>query len=269
MRKLAVVLLSATLLSSPALAESKIVGTYSGSEVTSEQVMEQFKPMLEMDPENQGKKFSELEKGTKEMLVKSYINQKLLSHEAKKLGISNSPEFKEKLKMAEMQIAQQELIDRHLKTAITDKMISEEYKKMSDSVKGKKEAKASHILLDSEEKAKEVKKKLSKGSKFEALVKEYSKDEGSKNAGGEIGYVMKDQVVPEFGDKLFSMKKGEISDPVKTSFGWHIIKMIDMRDIKVPPLEEVKQGIKNKLSREVIEKYIEKLNKEAKVEIKL
>jgi parvulin-like peptidyl-prolyl isomerase len=270
MKKLAVMFLSATLLSTPVLAEKDmVVGSYSGGEVTTSQVMQQFKPVLAMQPENKGKNFSELEKKVQELLVRGYINQKLFEKEADKLGIRNSKEFKEKLKIAESQMLQQELIERHLKVAVTDKMVSDDYAKLAKSLKGQKEVKASHILVDTEEKAKEIKKKINKGTKFEALVKEFSKDEGSKANDGELGYVLKGQLVPEFESKAFSMKQGEISDPVKTQFGWHIIKVLDSRAVKVPSKEQVENGIRGKLSREAVEKYFTKLAENANVKIDL
>ena len=270
MRKLAIVFLSATLLTSSALAvDSKVVGTYTGGDVTSDQVMEEFKPVLAMQPENKGKSFSELEKNIQELLVRGYINQKLFEKEADTLGIRNSAEFKEKLKTAESQLLQQELIERHLKIAVTDAMVDADYSKLVTSLKGQKEVKASHILVDTEEKAKEIKKKLNKGTKFETLVKEFSKDEGSKAKGGELGYVMKGQLVPEFESKAFSMKKDEISDPVKTQFGWHIIRVLDSRDVKIPSKEQAMNGIRGKLSREAIEKYFTKLAEKANVQLKL
>ncbi len=275
MKKVAIALLSVTLISSSACAENKdaenknIVATYSEGEVTSEQVMEQFKPMLDMQPENKDKKFSELDKNVQEMLIKGFINQKLFEKEAEKLGIRNSEDFKKKVKAAESQLLQQELIERQLKTAVTDKLIDDEYNKLAKELKGQKEIKVAHILVDTEEKAKEIKKKLNKGSKFEDLVKEFSKDEGSKANGGELGYVMKGQLVPEFESKAFSMKQDEISDPVKTQFGWHIIKALDSRDVKIPPKEQALNGIKGKLSRDAIEKYITELSDKAKIELKL
>ncbi len=274
MKKIAIALLSATLVSNSACAENKpenkdVVATYSEGEVTSAQVMEQFKPMLDMQPENKDKKFSELDKNVQEMLVRGFVNQKLFEKEAEKLGLRNSEEFKKKVKAAEDQLLQQELIERQLKTVVTDKLIDDEYNKLAKELKGQKEVKVSHILVDTEEKAKEIKKKLNKGSKFEDLVKEFSKDEGSKANGGELGYVMKGQLVPEFESKAFAMKKDEISDPVKTQFGWHIIKALDSRDVKIPPKEQALNGIKSKLSRDAIEKYITELADKAKIELKL
>lgn len=269
MRKLATILISATLISGQAMAkDDRVVGTYSGGKVTEKEVQEQFQPFFDAQGDEK-KLFSKLDKKTQEMLVRGYINQKLVEKEAKKLGISESKEFKDKIKAVESQMLGQELIERHLNKAITDKMINDEYNKMAEKLKGQKEVKVSHILVDSEDQAKDIKKKLNKGAKFDTLVKEFSKDEGSKTNNGELGYVMKGQLVPEFESKAFSMKKGEISEPVKTTFGWHIIKVLDSRMVKVPTKEEASGRIKEKLSRETVEKYFKKLSDDAKVEVKI
>lgn len=270
MKKIAMTLLATTLLASAACADSgNVVATYSEGKVTSEQIMEQFKPMLDTRQDTKDKKFSELDRNLQELLIKGYINQKLFEKEADKLGIRKSDDYKKKLKAAEDQIVQQELIERHLKTAVTDQMIDEEYNKLIKSLKGQKEVKASHILVESEDLANEIKIKLNKGDKFEDLAKKYSKDEGSKVNGGEIGYVLKGQLVPEFESKAFAMKKGEVSEPVKTQFGWHIIKLLDSREVKIPTKEQATNNLKGKLSREAVEHYINELAEKAKIELKL
>ena len=270
MKRLATVFLSATLLSSTVLAaDNKVVATYTGGNVTADQVMEQFNPVLAMQPESKGKNFSELDKNVQEVLVKGYINSKLLEQEADKLKIRDSQEFKTKIKGIETQMIQQEILERQIKDKITDKMVEDEYKALTTNLKGQEEVKTSHILVDTEEKAKEIKKKLNKGTNFADLVKEFSKDEGSKANGGEIGYVLKGQLVPEYEEKAFSLKKNEVSDPVKTQFGWHIIKMLDKRGVQIPTKEQAEQSIKNKLSKDIVEKYFTELAAKAKIELKL
>jgi parvulin-like peptidyl-prolyl isomerase len=270
MKRLATVFLSATLLSSTVLAaDNKVVATYTGGNVTADQVMEQFNPVLAMQPESKGKSFSELDKNVQEVLVKGYINSKLLEQEADKLKIRDSQEFKTKIKGIETQMIQQEILERQIKDKITDKMVEDEYKALTTNLKGQEEVKTSHILVDTEEKAKEIKKKLNKGTNFADLVKEFSKDEGSKANGGEIGYVLKGQLVPEYEEKAFSLKKNEVSDPVKTQFGWHIIKMLDKRGVQIPTKEQAEQSIKNKLSKDIVEKYFTELAAKAKIELKL
>lgn len=267
MKKLAIILLSASVLSSTAFAEDKVLATYKGGEVKESQVMQQFKPALDMAPANKDKKFSELDANLQEALVKGYINFKLLEQEAKTQGIENLPEFQDKLNKAKAQLIQQELLERFVKNAVTDKMIDAEYDSLVAKLKGKKEIKVSHILVKTEKEAKDIKVKLSKGSKFEALAKSSSLDDGSKNNNGEIGYVIEGQLVPEFEQKAFSMKVNEISDPVKTQFGWHIIKVSDIRDVKIPTKEEARAGIVDKLGSEAVQKYFADLA--AKADIKL
>jgi len=270
MKKIQIALLSTSLLISNAFAaDDQVLATFKGGEVKESQIMQQFKSALDMQPGNKDKKFSELDPSVQEALVRGYINVKLLDEEAKKANVESSKEFQDKLAMVKSQMLQQEVIERFIKSAITDKMIDEEYAKLVESLKGKEEVKVAHILVDSEEKAKDVKGKLKKGAKFEAVAKDMSSDDGTKANGGELGYVSKGQLVPEFEEKALSMKVDEISDPVKTQFGWHIIKVINKRPIKMPSKEEAKPNINAKLSREAIEKYLNSLSTKAEVKITL
>lgn len=269
MKKLATILLSTVLLSPFAYAGDAVLGSYKGGDVKESQVMEQFKAAFESQPNLKGKKFEELDKTIQETLVRGYINGKLLDEEVKKSGIEDTKEFKEKIAAMKDQLAKQEIIERFLKTAVTDSMVDAEYDKMAKEMKGQQEVKASHILVDSEEKASEVKKKLSKGAKFADVAKEFSKDEGTKASGGALGYFTKGQLVPEFEQKAFSMKVGEISDPVKTQFGWHVIKVEDKRAVKLPTKDEAKPALAKKLSGEAVEKYFADLSAKADVKVTL
>lgn len=263
MKKLATLLLSATLLSSSVsfAEDSKVVATYKGGEIKESEVINQFKDVLAQDPNLKDKKFEELDSKIREALIKGYLNTKLLSLEAKNSQIESTKEFQEKLSEIKERLLQQQIIENYLKKNITEAMIDSEYNKLVQSMKGKDEVKASHILLDNEDKAKEAKKKLSKGAKFEDVVKEFSTDKSSSASGGSLGYFTEGQFVPEFEKKAFAMKVGEISDPVKTQFGWHIIKIEDRRKIKVPTKDEAKQGILMKLNKELMEKFFADLDK--------
>lgn len=269
MKKLAVFFLSASILSSVALADdSKVIATYVGGNVTESQVMQQFKAMLDMQPETKSKKFSELDKQLQEALVRSYVNIQMLEEEAKKQNIRESQEFKDRFKLVEQQMVQQVLIEKYLQQNVSDKMIDEEYSKLTKELKGQKEIKTSHILVDSEEKAKEIKQKIDKGEDFAKLAKENSKDEGSKVKGGEIGYTMKGQLVPEYEATAYALAKDQVSNPVKSQFGWHVIKLVDKRDVKVPTKQEAEAGIKQNLNNKALEKYFGTLSDNAKIEFK-
>lgn len=269
MKKTATLLLSASILfSSYAYGEDKVLATYKGGNITETQVMGQFKDALASQPQFSGKKYTDLDPQMKDALLNGYINSKLLEDEAKNANVENTKAFKEKLDNVKKPLIQQELIDSYLRKNITDKMIEAEYKMLSNALNGKFEVKVSHILVKEEAKAKEAKKKLNKGAKFADVVKDYSTDQSTKANGGTLGYVMEGQLVPEFEKKAFSMKQGEISDPVKTDFGWHIIKLEDKRKAKVPSKEEAKTSIKNKLSQDTVAKYFDELRKKANVVVK-
>ncbi len=276
---LKVILLSSTLISSAAysaeeakkdakiLTDSSVVAEYKGIKVTLKEVLNQFKDLMENQPTMKDKKFEELDKSLQENMIKGFIHAQLLDQESKASKIDESAAFKEKLQQIKQQLIQQTFVENIIKQKVTDAAIASEYEKLKKEMAGKEEIKASHILVDSEEKAKEVKAKLEKGEKFENLAKQYSSDEGSKANGGELGFFTKGQLVPEFENTAFAMKKGEISAPVKTQFGWHIIKLEEKRPMKVPSLDEAKPSIQNKLGRDAIEAYISELDKKSNVKI--
>lgn len=276
---LKIVLLSSTLISSIAygtdeikkdtktFSDSSVVAEYKGIKVTLKEVLGQFKDLMENQPAMKDKKFDELDKNIQENMIKGFIHAQLLDQEAKSSKIQESAAFKEKLDQIKQQLVQQTFIENIIKQKVTDASISSEYEKLKKELSGKEEVKASHILVETEEKAKEVKSKLDKGEKFENLAKQYSTDEGSKANGGELGFFSKGQLVPEFENTAFSMKKGEVSAPVKTQFGWHVIKLDEKRAMKVPTLEESKPSIQNKLGREAIEAYITELDKKSNIKI--
>jgi foldase protein PrsA len=149
------------------------------------------------------------------------------------------------------------------------KVTEEELKKYYDEYKPK--VKASHILVDDEKTAKEIKEKLEKGADFAKLAKEYSKDTGSAANGGDLGWFGPGKMVKEFEDAAYSLKVGEISDPVKTDYGYHIIKVTDKEEKK--SFEEMKDEIefevkKSKLDTTKVQSELEKLMKKADVKVK-
>lgn len=274
MKTLSMILLSASLLSSVAFADvGQIIATYKEGavekKVTDSEVMQQFKTILETQMPSTNKKFSELDANLQETLTRAYIHVQLLKNVAESSGIKTSKEFQEELKKIEDQMVQQKLMDNYLKVHVTEKMIDDEYNKLAANLKGKEEIKVSHILVATEAEAKNIKAKLNKGEKFDKLAKTLSKDEGSKAAGGEIGYITGGQLVPEFEEKAFSMKVGEVSTPVYTKFGWHIITVLDKRAAKMPSKEEAKAEISSMLNRKAVEGYFAELSNKAEVKLTL
>ncbi|WP_342260308.1 peptidylprolyl isomerase [Candidatus Tisiphia endosymbiont of Metellina segmentata] len=270
MKRTTIIFLAASLLASSAFAdEDKIVATYKGGEVKESQVMQQFQSSLDTQPSAKGKKFTDFDANIQKMLVQGYIDAKLLEQEAKNSNIESSKEFQSKLNVVKNQLVQQELMERYVKSHVDEKMINTEYDKLVASLKGKEEVKVSHILVATEKDAINVQNRLKKGEKFAKLAKDFSKDEGSKANGGEIGYITSGQLVPEFEDKALSMKVNEISSPVKTQFGWHIITVLDKRPAQIPSKEEATASITNQLSRDAILKYVADLESKADIKIML
>jgi parvulin-like peptidyl-prolyl isomerase len=274
MKKLSVIFLSATILSSIAFADDKVVATFKGGEVKESQIMEELKPQLSMQPGDAAKKFTDFSPEDQDRLVRIYVNNILLKQEVEKSDIFSSKAFQQKLDNTKMQLAQQELLTNYIKSNITDKMVDEEYNKLILNLKGKEEIKVGHILVKTQKEANDIKNKLSKGQNFAKLAESYSIDTNSKANGGAIGYVILNQpgplsVMPEIEKKAFSLKVNEYSNPIKTDEGWHVLTVFEKRPVVVPPKEEAKGFIQQKLTTEVLKKYITDLENKADLKIML
>lgn len=196
-----------------------------------------------------------------ELLLSYLINVNLLSQAAEAKKIDKTPSFPQRIAFARKKVLVQALMEEANKNAVSDKDIKKFY---DENLKPKTEVHARHILVKTEDEAKAVEKKLKAGEDFAKLAKELSKDPGSE--GGDLGYITEDQVVPEFGKVAFGLEKGKISAPVKTQFGWHVIKVEDKRERKPPPLDQVKDRIRTVLTQKANEEMMQKLRAEAKVE---
>ena len=128
------------------------------------------------------------------------------------------------------------------------------------------EVSARHILVENEDEAKKIAADLKKGGDFAAIAKEKSKDPGSKDQGGDLGFFSKDQMVPEFAEAAFKLDKGQISDPVKSQFGWHVIRVDDKRAKQPPTFDQVKDQIESFVQRKAQADLIQKLRADAKIE---
>src|SRR5437868_12735040 len=139
------------------------------------------------------------------------------------------------------------------------------YEEAAKQITGEQEVHARHILVETEDEAKAIAEELKKGSDFAELAKKKSKDPGASD-GGDLGFFTKDQMVPEFSTVAFALEPGKISDPVKSQFGWHIIKVEEKRNRKAPDFEQVKGQIETYVTRKAQAEYVAKLREAAKVE---
>ena len=184
--------------------------------------------------------------------------------EAKKIG--DSADFKRKLDIARNKLLMEGLLTAEAKTAVTDEAMKKVYAEATKQMSEEKEVHARHILVEKEDEAKAILADLKKGGDFVAIAKEKSKDPGSKETGGDLGYFTKDQMVPEFADAAFKLDKGQLSDPIKTQFGWHVLKVEDKRNRPVPEFEKVKDQVETFVVRRAQADLVTKLRAEAKVE---
>lgn len=211
----------------------------------------------------QGQKDSpELRAKIKEELVR----REIFLQEAAKRGIAERPDVKFELDVQRQTLLIQAMIrDEMQKNPVTDEQVKAEYEKQKAAAAGK-EYNARHILVEKEAEAKEIIEQLKKGAKFEELAKK-SKDPGSAANGGELGWARPDGFVKPFSDAMVKLEKGKYTDtPVQSQFGWHVIKLDDVRDAQVPPLDQVAPQVKEAMQQQRVAAFLEGLRKNAKVQ---
>jgi len=195
------------------------------------------------------------------------IAREIFMQEARKRGLDASEDYK-----AQIELARQSLLIRELfanfqkKNPVTETEIKAEYDKFV-AANGGKEYRARHILVDKEEEAKALLAELKKGAKFEDLAKKASKDPGSGANGGDLDWANAASYVAEFSNAMVKLDKGQMTEaPVKSQFGYHIIRVDDVREAQLPKLEEVKQQISQQLTQAKLGKFQEELRSKAKVQ---
>jgi peptidyl-prolyl cis-trans isomerase C len=183
--------------------------------------------------------------------------------EDKKVG--DTDDFKHKLVYARTKLLMETYLQGEAKAAVTDAELHKVYDEAIGQVKAEPEVRARHILVETEDEAKAVVAELKAGKDFAELAKAKSKDPGAAD-GGDLGYFTKDQMVPEFSEVAFKLEKGQLSDPVKSQFGWHVIKVEDKREKKPPEFDKVKEQLETFVVRRQQSALITKLRAEAKIE---
>jgi len=197
------------------------------------------------------------------------VLDEMFVQEAEKRGLAASPDFKAQMEMARENILVQALLaDYEKKNPVTDAEVKAEYDKYKAQASGT-EYRARHILVEKEDEAKALIKQIQEGGNFEELAKKNSKDPGSGANGGDLDFASASSYVPEFSQALVKLKKGEMTqEPVKTQFGYHIIKLEDTRDAQFPPLEEVKPQIQQRLTQQKVAAFRDEIRSKAKTDYK-
>jgi peptidyl-prolyl cis-trans isomerase C len=195
------------------------------------------------------------------------IAREVFMQEAEKLGLSSTDDFKVQMELARQAILIRELFaDYQKKNPVTDADLKGEYDKFV-AANGGKEYKARHILVEKEDEAKAIIASLKRGGKFEDIAKKQSKDPGSGANGGDLDWANPSSYVPEFSDAMAKLNKGQLTDtPVKTQFGYHVIRVDDIRTAKLPPFEELKPQIAQQMQQQKLAAFQQGLRDKAKVE---
>jgi peptidyl-prolyl cis-trans isomerase C len=201
----------------------------------------------------------------RDYLINYLVDVIVLSQAADKEKLGDRPDVKRRLSFDHNRLLMEALLQDAGKSSLSEEAERKVYEEAVKQVKNEEEVHARHILVPTEDEAKAILAQLKGGADFATLAKEKSKDPGAAE-GGDLGYFTKEQMVPEFAEVAFKLGKGQLSDPVKTQFGWHIIKVEDKRIRPTPTFEQVKPQIENYVAHRAQAELVENLRKSATVE---
>ncbi|MCP5285337.1 MAG: peptidylprolyl isomerase [Burkholderiaceae bacterium] len=197
------------------------------------------------------------------------VLREIFVQEAERRGLAKAPAYKDQMEIARQSILIRELFEAHKNAnPVTDAAAQAEYDKFKAAASGQ-EYRARHILVESEDEAKKLIAQIKAGGSFEELAKKHSKDPGSGANGGDLDFAKPDSYVPEFSQAMTALKKGEMTEtPVKSQFGFHIIKLEDTRDAPFPAFDDVKAQLKQRLEQQQMQQFQEELRAKAKTDYK-
>ncbi len=242
-----------------------VIAKVNNTSITKEDFLKESKIVPEWAKQN----FSS--KDGKERFLEELIKKELIYQDAKNKGLDKDKEIlaqvEEFKKMTLLSLVLKKEIEE--KVQVSDEDAQDFYNKNQDKFNKGEEISASHILVDTEKEAKDILARLKKGENFAKLAMALSKDKGSAAKGGDLGFFTRGRMVPEFEEAAFSLKPGEISAPLKTQFGYHIIKVTERKAGAIVPFEEAKATVKRQLLSEkqksAFDAYVEGLKKKSKV----
>src|SRR3981189_3633526 len=216
--------------------------------------------------EELGPSLAQMDPATKKENWRAFlIDMRIVAKAAEDKKVENNDDFKKRLAFTRNRLLMDSLLATEGKAAPPADPMKKVYEDASKQITGEQEVHARHVLVETEDEAKAVAEELKKGADFAELAKKKSKDPGASD-GGDLGFFTKDQMVPEFSTVAFALEPGKISDPVKSQFGWHIIKVEEKRSRKAPEFEQVKAQIETYVTRKAQADYVAKLRETAKVE---
>ena len=200
------------------------------------------------------------------VLVEYLIEAHLFADEANKAQLTQGKEFEDRLAYYKLRAMRDAFYEKKVRGSVSEAQAKAAYEEQIAKLKPEPEVHARHILVKTEEEAKDLVKQLRGGADFNELAKK-SADGGSAHSGGDLGYFSRGQMVKSFEDAAFALEPGQVSDPIKSEFGWHVIKVEDKRNRAAPAFEEVKDQITASLIQTQLKDTVQKLRSSAKVEV--
>jgi peptidyl-prolyl cis-trans isomerase C len=244
-----------------ASADDPVVARVNGTEMHRSEALELMRslpPQLQKQPQDK----------LYPMVLGQMVDTLLVSQAGRKSKVQDDPAVKKRLALLQDQVIAEAYVQRILAKSVTEDKLHARYDKYVKETPEREEVKARHILVPTEEDAKSVIAELKKGTDFAKLASEKTTDPAGKASGGDLGYFTKDEMVPEFADAAFKLKPGEFTEtPVKSQFGWHVIKVEDRRMAKPPTFEQMKQRLASDVSREIVTEKIKELRTAAKIDV--
>jgi peptidyl-prolyl cis-trans isomerase C len=222
---------------------------------------------LSMAEEDLGQNAPPMPDDQKKDYLIAYLTDIILAAKAAEgMKIPDQKDFKSRLAYNRNKLLMETVLQSEGKAAITDQAMRKVYDEAVKQMAGESEVRARHILVATEPEANAILAEIKKGTDFAELARQKSKDPGAAAEGGDLGYFSKEQMVPEFAEVAFKLDKGQLSDPVKTQFGWHIIKVEDKRTKPAPDFAQVKDQVETFVMRKAQADFITKLRDGAKIE---
>lgn len=266
MRRFLFTLLAATSLSAaaPALADDYVMMKVNRQDITKNEVDSMWQGLF---PPGEAPDINAMEPKMRERILRGIMTERLLLGEALKKGVDKAPALQKELEEIRRKLIVRRFIEAKAAETSEDEL-KDAYAHMVRDMRGMREVRARHILVASEAEARDIHKKLeADASQFAALAREYSKDPGSAKQGGDLGYFTKERMVKPFAEAAFRLKKGEISAPVQSDFGWHIIRVEDNRNVTIPTYNAARESLRQSLQEKKLAAYVAALVKQAEVTV--
>lgn len=242
-------------------AQAAVLATVGSKSITDEDMRAEFDTL-----DKEQKKAVNSDPNTMKSIVENAVNSELIVQAGAKAGIENSAEFKKAIEKFKRQFVATKIMEKAIENKLSKSEIKGFYEK-NKSLFDSTQVCASHIVVADESTAKELTAQVNKGAKFDELAKKKSIDPTAQDNGGDLGCFTRDRMVPEFSAVAFGMKKGEVKGPVKSMYGWHVIKVNGIKPGKTPGFDEVEQRAKDAYRMKLLQEYVADLRTKTKIQI--